>query len=208
MKLRNTTVWLTAITLTIALLTGCSGKNADQTEETGTPASEHLSDAGPKEGLPILEPTTVADSTFRKEVTEIYRGYLKLKEALVASDVKAASAAIKDLRPAWKATDASRLSGAALSDWKTFSESANRALTALESAADLDAQRAAFSPYSDELYKTVRAFGLHGMDTYYAYCPMALNNKGAYWLSGEQEIRNPYFGESMLNCGRVSERRH
>jgi Cu(I)/Ag(I) efflux system membrane fusion protein len=32
---------------------------------------------------------------------------------------------------------------------------------------------------------------------------MADNNKGANWLSTEEEIRNPYFGEAMLTCGEV-----
>ena len=38
---------------------------------------------------------------------------------------------------------------------------------------------------------------------YYQYCPMAFNNKGAYWLSNEEAIRNPYFGDKMLKCGLV-----
>ncbi|MBN2863319.1 MAG: DUF3347 domain-containing protein [Bacteroidales bacterium] len=28
--------------------------------------------------------------------------------------------------------------------------------------------------------------------------------KGADWLSLEKEIRNPYFGKSMLSCGEVT----
>ena len=34
-------------------------------------------------------------------------------------------------------------------------------------------------------------------------CPMANNSEGASWLSKEREVRNPYFGEAMLNCGSV-----
>jgi Cu(I)/Ag(I) efflux system membrane fusion protein len=34
---------------------------------------------------------------------------------------------------------------------------------------------------------------------------MALNDKGAYWLSEFEEIRNPYFGDAMLTCGEVVE---
>jgi Cu(I)/Ag(I) efflux system membrane fusion protein len=30
---------------------------------------------------------------------------------------------------------------------------------------------------------------------------MANNNKGAVWLSMEEEIRNPYYGDAMLTCG-------
>lgn len=36
---------------------------------------------------------------------------------------------------------------------------------------------------------------------YYQYCPM----KKAYWLSMEKEIKNPYYGSSMLTCGKVIE---
>jgi hypothetical protein len=28
--------------------------------------------------------------------------------------------------------------------------------------------------------------------------------KKAYWLSGDAAIKNPYFGSSMLTCGKVS----
>jgi Cu(I)/Ag(I) efflux system membrane fusion protein len=31
------------------------------------------------------------------------------------------------------------------------------------------------------------------------------DNKGAYWLSEIEEIRNPYFGEKMLSCGETIE---
>jgi Cu(I)/Ag(I) efflux system membrane fusion protein len=34
---------------------------------------------------------------------------------------------------------------------------------------------------------------------------MAFNDKGAYWLSDKEAIRNPYFGDKMLTCGSVEE---
>lgn len=37
------------------------------------------------------------------------------------------------------------------------------------------------------------------------YCPMAFDNKGAYWLTEGHEIRNPYFGDTMLKCGEITE---
>ncbi len=36
-------------------------------------------------------------------------------------------------------------------------------------------------------------------------CPMAFDNKGADWLQMDEDIRNPYFGASMLKCGEVVE---
>jgi hypothetical protein len=40
---------------------------------------------------------------------------------------------------------------------------------------------------------------------YKDFCPMANNNKGAYWLSEVKDIKNPYFGSKMLKCGNVRE---
>ena len=40
---------------------------------------------------------------------------------------------------------------------------------------------------------------------YIQHCPMADQEKGADWLSREKEIRNPYFGKSMLTCGEVTD---
>ncbi|MDP4747411.1 MAG: efflux RND transporter periplasmic adaptor subunit, partial [Algoriphagus sp.] len=40
---------------------------------------------------------------------------------------------------------------------------------------------------------------------YKDYCPMAFDNKGGYWLSETEDIRNPYFGASMLSCGEVKQ---
>lgn len=34
---------------------------------------------------------------------------------------------------------------------------------------------------------------------------MVFNNKGGYWLSTEEEILNPYYGDKMLHCGKVTE---
>jgi hypothetical protein len=46
---------------------------------------------------------------------------------------------------------------------------------------------------------------LGGTTAYYEFCPMAFNNSGAYWLSDNAVIRNPYFGDKMLTCGSVEE---
>jgi hypothetical protein len=40
---------------------------------------------------------------------------------------------------------------------------------------------------------------------YVQYCPMANEGKGGYWLSSQEEIMNPYYGDDMLHCGEVKE---
>jgi Cu(I)/Ag(I) efflux system membrane fusion protein len=38
-----------------------------------------------------------------------------------------------------------------------------------------------------------------------AFCPMADNNSGAWWIQKKGQIANPYFGASMLRCGSFKE---
>jgi Cu(I)/Ag(I) efflux system membrane fusion protein len=42
-----------------------------------------------------------------------------------------------------------------------------------------------------------------GQSHYLAYCPMAFENAGAYWLQTDRAISNPYFGARMLRCGEI-----
>ena len=54
-------------------------------------------------------------------------------------------------------------------------------------------------------YKSIKTYGLAGTTAYYQFCPMAEGDKGAYWMSNSEEIKNPYFGEAMLGCGENKE---
>jgi len=51
------------------------------------------------------------------------------------------------------------------------------------------------------MYALAKAVKLTADPVYYTYCPM----KKAYWLSSEPTIKNPYFGNAMLTCGKVEE---
>ena len=67
--------------------------------------------------------------------------------------------------------------------------------------AALDLQRAAFNDVSVNLWKVVEKAEKMDAPVYYQYCPM----KNGYWLSKEKDIKNPYYGSSMLTCGKVVE---
>jgi Cu(I)/Ag(I) efflux system membrane fusion protein len=97
------------------------------------------------------------------------------------------------------------LSGSAHNDWMTYLGNIQSSLKEIQGTDDIEAQRASFSTLSDNLYKSIKAYGLGGSIAYYDYCPMAFNNQGAYWLSAQEEIRNPYFGDKMLTCGEVKD---
>ena len=62
-----------------------------------------------------------------------------------------------------------------------------------------------FAEISDFFYDFLDHYKLKNLTLFRQYCPMAFDNKGAYWLSNTQEIYNPYFGEEMRFCGEIKE---
>lgn len=68
-------------------------------------------------------------------------------------------------------------------------------------SSDLEGQRSRFNDLSVVMWKVVKKSKLVSGPVYYQYCPM----KKAYWISKEKEIKNPYYGSSMLSCGKVVE---
>jgi len=75
----------------------------------------------------------------------------------------------------------------------------------LASKKDIESKRKEFDVLTDALWNLTRTVKFNGQKIYYQYCPMAFDNKGAYWLSEEKEIRNPYFGSKMLTCGETAD---
>ena len=65
-------------------------------------------------------------------------------------------------------------------------------------------QRNYFKQVSASLIKAIQVFGINEK-VFVIFCPMADSNKGAYWLSIEEKVINPYFGNKMLSCGEVKQ---
>ena len=51
------------------------------------------------------------------------------------------------------------------------------------------------------IFALVKGLKANENPVYQQYCPMAK----AYWLSDNATVKNPYYGKSMLTCGKVSE---
>ena len=118
--------------------------------------------------------------------------YLTLKDELVRSDVKAASAAVTKML-------------SLLSDKKyAFSRSNLKTLLgSLQETDEIEEQREFFRLISNEMIQWASSTQSVSNKLYVQFCPMANNNKGAKWLSSEEQIRNPFYGDAMLTCGSV-----
>jgi Cu(I)/Ag(I) efflux system membrane fusion protein len=152
------------------------------------------------------EPQFQVDASFQNQLASVFTSYVELKDAFVASDAGKVKEEAKQTDEALAKVDMKLLSGAAHNDWMNYLSPIQSSLKEIQAAADIEAQRRAFSNLSDNLYKSVKAFGLGGKEAFYEFCPMAFNNEGAYWLSDQEQIRNPYFGDKMLTCGSVKEK--
>ena len=125
---------------------------------------------------------------FKEEATAgIFKAYIVLKDAFVATDAVKAAEAAKGL--AAKAGDNEALKSAA----ETIAQ-----------ADDVETQRKAFVAVTEAVSGLLNG-ALASGEVYRQYCPMAFNNTGAEWISDKKEIMNPYFGDKMLHCGTVKE---
>jgi hypothetical protein len=82
----------------------------------------------------------------------------------------------------------------------------SKKIASLPASSDLlEKQRALFENISDNTFTLCQKVELKNEIIYRDFCPMALNDKGAHWLSSESEIKNPYFGKKMLECGEITD---
>jgi len=116
--------------------------------------------------------------------------YIQVKDALVNGHSKAASTALATFQQSVKSSG----------DFKG-KEVLLKAVEKMSNAANIESQRAAFNDVSVNLWKVVEKAEKMDAPVYYQYCPM----KNGYWLSKEKDIKNPYYGASMLTCGKVVE---
>ena len=139
------------------------------------------------------------------QLNTVFDQYIVLKDAFVQSDVKKTVQVAQKVQQSLASVDTRLLTGDAQTQWMVTAGKLEKLLKQIASSVDIEEQRKAFSDFSNEFYKAVKAFGLIGKTVYYQFCPMAFNGKGAFWLSITQEIRNPYYGQEMLTCGETKE---
>lgn len=142
---------------------------------------------------------------FTQSYDTLLFAYYALKDALVASDASAADAAAAKLKMAADSIQLNELdsdsTGLIRETATSYIGTINVSVDALLQEKDLEAKRKEFEIISDALWSLTRTVQYQGGTVYYQFCPMAFNNKGAYWLSNSNQIRNPYFGDKMLKCG-------
>ena len=141
--------------------------------------------------------------TFKTQLTNVYTAYLPMKNALVNDQFEAAKAQANSIEKALEKVSKTLLTKRdAKQQWSQVYNKLQTSLKEIKAANDIDNLRTSFKLFSETLAIAIQEFGTN-QKVYLQFCPMANNNNGAYWLSDEAPIKNPYFGAMMLSCGSV-----
>lgn len=152
------------------------GEHMDQ-DDTGTTMDEDY----------ILNDEVTAEFQ-NQEIASVYQHYINIKKALVQTDAAMAQERAEEM--------VAGLEG------KQVNEQLNQAAGDIAATNNVNEQREAFSQLTSAMEEELEG-ALASGEIYKQYCPMAFEGKGDYWFSNTQEIRNPYYGDKMLKCGRV-----
>ena len=134
----------------------------------------------------------------------VFDQYFLLKDALVKTDGKTASTAAAALLTAIVNVEMVQLTSEVHVIWMKVLPSLKANAEDVAKTKDVKIQRQHFIELSKIMYELIKASKLE-TPTYYQFCPMANDGKGANWLSKENDIKNPYYGSQMLSCGKTME---
>lgn len=141
----------------------------------------------------------------KKELRKVLGKYLELKDALVNDNSALAAEKSRELEKTTVSLNLISLTQKEKKIWQSFQMEIETVVKRISGAGNIEVQREHFIELSTTTIGFAKTFQLSGDGLYVQHCPMANSNRGANWLSRSREIRNPYFGSSMLTCGEVTE---
>lgn len=138
------------------------------------------------------------------ELDIVWARYNELHAAFAGDDLARAKVASSELGKATEALREADIPESGRQPWIKFAATVADATDKIEQAPDIDSARAEFERLSLASEEALRVLG-STMAMYVMHCPMAFDGRGAKWLQSSQDLRNPYFGASMLSCGSTLE---
>lgn len=142
---------------------------------------------------------------FRNQITAVADAYFQVKNGLVKDKLDESQKALAAIDQSLSKVNMGLLKDQAHDKWMEMLKGMKDAREKLGSSKDIEEARKHFSMLSFHVLEMTETFGLNKEVVYKDYCPMAFGDQGAYWLSEQKDITNPYFGASMLACGEVKQ---
>ncbi len=142
----------------------------------------------------VFAQQSFAQDSIKTQPSLLLTSYYNLKDALVSSNPSTAAARADEFVKALNDIDKETIKD----------ESRNTLLSdanAIFQTKDLKVQREKFATLSANMIALAKTVKLSTEPVYQQYCLM----KKASWLSNKEAIRNPYYGNAMLTCGKVTD---
>ena len=178
------------------------GKNEHSNHDT-TKAAETTTTA--QENIKQITPVFAnLDASVSSHIKEVFDHYIHVKTALVNSNSEEAKNGANAIMQVIKNFDKSLLPAEQKAAYDKSIGNIRTTANNIAATDDIEKQREHFATLSNEAYDLAKSFGA-GKTVYHEHCPMAMNDKGAMWLSESKEVKNPYYSDKMLECGTVEE---
>jgi hypothetical protein len=139
------------------------------------------------------------DANVQKQIGVSLTNYYALKDAMIDSDAEKSSTKADDLLKSFDAIDVSKMSDKQKTAWNKLAVNLKLDAKHNRDNTEIEHQREHFMTLSNNMYALVFNFKANETEAYLQYCPM----KKATWLSKSKDIKNPYYGNKMLDCGSV-----
>ncbi|WP_218599523.1 efflux RND transporter periplasmic adaptor subunit [Polaribacter sp. NJDZ03] len=142
---------------------------------------------------------------FQNQLKVVFNDYISLKDALAKDNTKRVIAISKTLLDNLSKVDMKLLKSKNEHEhWMPLHKEIKATTNLILNTDAIKMQRIYFKHLSANMANVIEIFGINEK-VYHQFCPMADNNKGAYWLSKDEKVVNPYFGGAMLTCGEVKQ---
>lgn len=139
------------------------------------------------------------DAEVQKQINGSLKGYYALKDALTESSAEKASQKSEELLKTLEAIDQAKMTDAQKTLWAKLEKLLSYDARHIRDNKEIGHQRSHFMKLSNNMYALVFNFKANESESYLNYCPM----KKASWLSESKDVKNPYYGAKMLDCGAV-----
>lgn len=198
----------------MAVLTvACSERKSEQAQGTETELAGDEPDENPmtNEHLVEYDPADTVVNVDRENIPEylprhlqvVVGAYLNIEGALVNDNPEAAKAEAQELISLLQRHEQENIG--LEPQLKNFYTSAAHVIRQsamnILSADEMWEIRSAFSAMAPAAYKMAKVSEFFNNELYYHYCPQSFDNRGAYWLSSDKEINNPYAEQDKKSCG-------
>ena len=188
-----------AVAIASLTLMSCNGnKNDDSNNMMGSDMNHEMNHDMNHDAMGSSQNRMNSDGQ-QSDYKQVLTNYMALKDALVATDEAAAQKAGKDLESSLVNFNVDKYTAEQQKNLKDIIADATENAEHI-SVSKMHHQREHFKVLSKDIIDMVAITGTDNT-IFELKCPMY--DGGAMWLSKEKDIKNPYYGSKMMDCGSV-----